>query len=125
MVDKAVEDEPRLAPLDQVFVVVKYSTTREYAGPEEGGWYYTDQTFDKVIVAHTYENHAIKACQNLNQQRDDDPDGGFHYTVRALPWWDDDPDGDSCHAGYDEDGPAPVLRLDIPEHLPEHRPHYC
>lgn len=106
----------------QVFIVAKYTLSRRYGGPEEGGWWYTEQDFDKVVTAHTYEFQANKACLNLNQAVDQDPDGGSVYTVVAIPRWDDDPDGTRCHS----DGEAtPKLRTDVPLHLPEHRPHYC
>lgn len=105
-----------------MFIVAKYNTSREYGGPEEGGWYFTEQAFDKVITAHTYEYQAVRACQSLNAQRNDDPDDGFHYTVVAIPRWDDDPDGDSCHRDPDQVPAAPKLRADVPLSLPEHRP---
>jgi hypothetical protein len=106
--------------LQQVFVVAKYRLSQAYGGPEEGGWWYTEHDFEKVVVAFTYEAQASAACRRLNAEVNQDPDGGSVYMVVDIPRWES---GDGWE-GFDDEA-TPTLRTDVPLHLPEHRPHYC
>jgi hypothetical protein len=96
-----------------VYIVAKYRMSQRFGGPEEGGWWYTEHDFEKVVVAFTYEPTASAACRRLNDKVDQNPNGGSVYMVVEIPRWDDDEEE------------SPKLRTDVPLHLPEHRPHYC
>lgn len=91
--------------------VVRYSVTREYGGPEEGGWYYDwfEQPEPIATTSHS-EEAAFAICRQFNAAAKEDrakqgrPQGRF-----------------SVLGGEDE---VYVVEANVGDHTSTERPHY-
>jgi hypothetical protein len=114
------------------FAVATYYRDQSYGGPEEGGWWYSTYELEDVVAGDVSEEIAWDMAQHYNEflQPDEQP----RATVVELGRWELKPEyrDYGCHGGdelWDEDGNVRpeyrVQRWDVPEYMPEHRPHYC
>lgn len=73
-----------------MFYVHKYSISRDYGGPEEGGWYYTHRSpVESNVFSHDDEAICYEQARILNDQeqmrREENEQGDF-YSVLAYRW---------------------------------------
>lgn len=125
-----------------LFVVAVYNESRQYGGPEEGGWYYTDGELVSVLESFHDEDAAWEFARNWNdaERASEDRQGwrwnndGDRATVVELGRTEVKAEYQDyvCHGDadlWDEDGNVmpeyAVVRWDIPTYYPERRPHYC
>lgn len=60
--------------------VSRYITEVCYGGPEEGGWWYNWDNFDKVIAICPENADAFSVCKALNiKQQTEDKKAGIDY----------------------------------------------
>lgn len=60
-----------------IWFIAVYDVSRNYGGPEEGGWWYDSGTLIEVHACSTYE----QAEQLREALREDYPDSGKRYSV--------------------------------------------
>jgi hypothetical protein len=61
--------------------VSRYITEICYGGPEEGGWWYDWNTFDKVMAICPEDDDAFSVCKALNiRQQEEDKEAGIDYS---------------------------------------------
>lgn len=112
----------------QAFAVVRYWKGQRYGGPEEGGWWYTtyDRTDDWADTIEWYLNEdvAYEAARLYNGWAGNREEA---YVIE-VPRLELKPEyaEQACHM-YGEEFKSEDYewRTDIPEYLPEARPHYC
>jgi hypothetical protein len=62
------------------YYISRYSITREYGGPEEGGWWWDRSVFEEVIATCDSEDRAQFVVQTLNaaEKTDQEERAGGH-----------------------------------------------
>ncbi len=111
------------------WVLAVYTVDRQYGGPEEGGWWYTIEELARVHGGYATEDAAYQAASDLREAWEvlEEDRGGLSLRVFGLGRTELRPElaANSCHDGYSYGPSDYIRRWDIPEYLPEHRPHYC
>lgn len=131
--------------MQSIWLVAIYDESRQYGGPEEGGWYYNTGELLGVDSAWTNEDVAWEKARNWNEAEHTEYDAvtneGWHRdrhdwryaysgpraTVvelgrRELP---DEIQDQLCHSDGDYTDEDMVTKWYVPEHFPTGRPHYC
>lgn len=112
------------------YVVAVYELEREYGGPEEGGWYYSDGPLVEIAYVSQIEDAANAEARRLNdafvEEAGQDPDR-LVATVVALPRKENEFQREACHLEPDQvEAGREVTRWDIPtEYRDGYVPHYC
>jgi hypothetical protein len=90
--------------------VSEYSVTREYGGPEEGGWWFDNAQHVRMVCITENQETASQVARALNfkQNWDDENDRDYHHRDSVL--------GDADTVFYSEDS--------IGEHTLKEWPHY-
>lgn len=111
-----------------------YETSRNYGGPEEGGWWYTSYTLD-----HSEEfNNLEEARAYADKLRDEIKNGGLNdeplSSSRGLDQYPDPSGGDPMYDHSDDDIPrgfsgsarnyAVIIEDVAGEHETKETPHY-
>lgn len=52
---------------ERTWFVTRYATTREYGGPEEGGWWYDWHQSPTLVATCTNDEEALAICRALNE----------------------------------------------------------
>jgi hypothetical protein len=107
------------------YVVAVYTIDAAYGGPEEGGWWYTEGDLSAVVDGSSSEDEAYQKADTIRAKLGF-PDrvsvqvvdlGRWVLTPEASELLEDDWDYVPVREDY-------VLRTDVPQHFPEHRPYY-
>ncbi len=111
----------------QAYAVVRYYVDQHYGGPEEGGWWYTAMELQEdwmdTIQWFLNEDVAWEVARVFNEEEQ----RNTRAHVVEVPRQEVRREYNECH-DYLEDVPRDEYmewRTDIPEYLPEKRPHYC
>lgn len=111
------------------YVVAVYYEDRAYGGPEEGGWWYSTGELVDVLTGHLDEGVAYEMARFYNDD-EERARSGERARVVELGRRELKPElqANGCHmTDYDWEPKESdyVVRWDVPEYTPEHRPHYC
>ncbi len=98
--------------MSKVFTVAAYSETREYGGPEEGGWWYNlAQLIRPLKMFKSFEaaeRYADRLTERLNSPIGPNHGRRSKYSVIGDP--------EVC---------VKVCEERVPAQFPEERPYYC
>ena len=67
-----------------VFYISEYEVTREYGGPEEGGWWYDWRDYVRVICHSFSEDSAYALCRGMNRAERERAERDGEYPLSSV-----------------------------------------
>jgi hypothetical protein len=104
------------------YVVAVYDVSRQYGGPEEGGWWYSDGPLLGIENVFANEQDADHRAYDLNEEFQAEAESLDRKVATVVELPRTVPDRPRCHNDEWED----VVRWDIPtSYRDDYAPHYC
>jgi hypothetical protein len=69
---------------DNMIYISEYFVTREYGGPEEGGWWYNNRTFKRIVATTDSKMNALNIVVALNQKAREDRKESGDYELDSV-----------------------------------------
>jgi hypothetical protein len=113
----------------KLWYVNAYEVSSAYGGPEEGGWYYTEQLLEKTLKMFVTRKQAEDYAEITNNKMQDITSGNYQMGHGAHDGVDDngEPDDDYLLPGGHW-GECEMVAL-VEDHKgrdkPEEQPYYC
>lgn len=98
--------------MSKCFTVAVYATSRQYGGPEEGGWWYNHSELIRPLRSFKSSDRAYEYCRRFNEKSGSPIGPNFGRRSMYSVIGDDRIEAMVC-----EDA--------VPRRLPEERPYYC